>query len=114
MCTIFLLVIGSEILKELLGPIAVILLVPFQVGLNSYGWLPIVREKRVSMKAFFEGYSSWNKFTQCFGTFFLYFIFIFLWSLLFIIPGIIKAYSYSQAFFLIADNSRLSPMQALE
>ncbi len=31
-------------------------------------------------------------------------IFIFLWSLLFLIPGIVKSYSYSQAIFLAYDH----------
>jgi uncharacterized membrane protein len=31
-------------------------------------------------------------------------IFTFLWSLLFVIPGIIKSYAYAQAFFVKADN----------
>lgn len=31
-------------------------------------------------------------------------IFVFLWSLLFIIPGIIKLYSYSMAFYILNDN----------
>ena len=31
-------------------------------------------------------------------------LFIFLWSLLFIIPGIIKAYSYSMAFYIMQDG----------
>lgn len=44
-------------------------------------------------------------------------IFTFLWSLLLVVPGIIKAYSYSQAFFLYRDavdkGEQLSPLQAI-
>lgn len=36
----------------------------------------------------------------------LIFIFVFLWSLLFVIPGIIKSYSYSQAIFIYFDRKR--------
>ena len=32
-------------------------------------------------------------------------IFIFLWSLLFVIPGIVKAYSYSMAFYLKSEHA---------
>ena len=35
----------------------------------------------------------------------LQYLFIFLWSLLFIIPGIVKSYSYSMAFYLQQDNA---------
>ena len=41
-------------------------------------------------------------------------LFIFLWSLLLIIPGIIAAYAYSQVFYILADNPSLSGMEALD
>lgn len=44
-------------------------------------------------------------------------VFTVLWSLLLVVPGIIKAYSYSQAFFLYRDavdrGEQLSPLQAI-
>ncbi|WP_407885782.1 DUF975 family protein [Levilactobacillus sp. N40-8-2] len=44
-------------------------------------------------------------------------IFTFLWSLLLVVPGFIKSYSYSQAFFLYRDavdkGEDLSPLQAI-
>ncbi len=40
-------------------------------------------------------------------------LFTFLWSLLFIVPGIVKAISYSQAPFIIAENPNMPAMEAL-
>ncbi len=40
-------------------------------------------------------------------------IFIFLWMLLFIIPGIMKSYSYAMAPFILAENPDMSPLEAL-
>ena len=40
-------------------------------------------------------------------------IFTFLWSLLFVIPGIIAAYRYSMAFYIMADNDNIGAMDAL-
>lgn len=40
-------------------------------------------------------------------------IFTFLWSLLFLIPGIIKGLSYSQACNILAENPDMTPMEAL-
>ena len=37
---------------------------------------------------------------------------IFLWSLLFVIPGIIKAFEYSQVDYILHDNSKLKASQA--
>ena len=41
-------------------------------------------------------------------------VFTCLWSLLFVIPGIIKGISYSMAYFVLADNPELSAKEALE
>jgi uncharacterized membrane protein len=40
-------------------------------------------------------------------------LWIFLYSLLLIIPGIIKAYEYSQIFYVALDNPKLTPKQIL-
>lgn len=40
-------------------------------------------------------------------------LFIFLWSLLFIIPGIIKAYDYRLVGYILADNPTMSAKEAL-
>lgn len=62
----------------------------------------VVREKDVELEQLFDG------FKKCFlNSLLLYIInniFIFLWSLLFIIPGIIKSYSYSMSYYILADN----------
>ncbi len=39
---------------------------------------------------------------------------IFLWSLLFVIPGIVAAYSYAVTDFVLAENPRLTASEALE
>ena len=40
-------------------------------------------------------------------------LFILLWSLLLIIPGIIKAYAYSMTFFILAENKGMSVLEAI-
>ena len=40
-------------------------------------------------------------------------IFIFLWSLLFIIPGIIAAYRYRMATYLLIDHPEMSPLDCI-
>ncbi len=40
-------------------------------------------------------------------------IFTFLWSLLFLIPGIVKFYSYRMSFLILADNPEMSATEAL-
>ena len=40
-------------------------------------------------------------------------VFTFLWTLLFIIPGIVKSYSYSMTYYILADNPDMSPTDAI-
>ena len=37
-----------------------------------------------------------------------------LWSCLFVIPGIVKSYAYSMAYYVLADNPELTARQALK
>lgn len=48
------------------------------------------------------------------GTVFLVMLYTTLWSLLFIIPGIIKFYSYSQTMFIKAENPEIPASRAIE
>ena len=41
-------------------------------------------------------------------------LYIFLWSLLLVIPGIVKAYSYSLAYYVNCDNPEFSATQAIK
>ena len=41
-------------------------------------------------------------------------LFTFLWSLLFVIPGIVKAYSYSMAYFIKIDHPEYTATQAID
>ncbi|MDR0979768.1 MAG: DUF975 family protein [Candidatus Nomurabacteria bacterium] len=53
-----------------------------------------------------------NNFGRTLEAFVRMMVFTFLWSLLFVIPGIIKAISYSQMFYLMADDKKLSAADA--
>ena len=41
-------------------------------------------------------------------------IFIFLWSMLFVIPGIVAAYRYSMATYIMAENPGMQATEAIE
>lgn len=45
---------------------------------------------------------------------FLMYVFIFLWSLLFLIPGIIKTFSYAMTPYILEENPELSANQAID
>ena len=89
--------------------VAVLLLSgPFNLGIHISA-LDVSRKQPVSVGSLFEGFRS---FGDSLALYILNAIFIFLWSLLLVIPGIIKAYSYSMGYFILADRPDLSGNQA--
>ncbi len=58
-------------------------------------------------------FGSFNKTLNTFFISFLTGLFTFLWSLLFLIPGIIKSYSYSMALYIYKDNNNLSATECI-
>ncbi len=65
---------------------------------------------RPRVKDLFDGF---NNFWPYLKVTLLASLFTVLWSLLFIVPGIIKAFAYSQAPYIIAENPNMPAMEAL-
>lgn len=55
-----------------------------------------------------------NHFWIAFKTTFLTGLFVMLWSLLLYVPGIIKACSYSQAMYIVAENPEIGAREAID
>jgi uncharacterized membrane protein len=69
------------------------------------------RRKQVAPSALvFSGFSN---FSRALALYLLTALFTFLWSLLFIIPGIIAAYRYRLAFYILAENPNVGPLEAI-
>lgn len=60
-----------------------------------------------------DAFTGFDDFWSAFKVTFLVGIFTFLWSLLFVIPGIIKAISYSQAMTIVAENPKTNALDAI-
>lgn len=60
-----------------------------------------------------ELFSQFHRFKQGFLQRFLRTLYIALWSLLFIVPGVIKAYAYAMTPFLLADNPNMTAREAM-
>ena len=83
---------------------------PFALGfVNIYRYM--VRDGK--KPAFEDMFSGFNQFGQSLALYLLITIFTSLWTLLFIVPGIIKALSYSQAFYILADHPEMTASEAL-
>ena len=89
---------------------ALVITAPLSISVFKI-YLDLVNENKIPVVAdAFYGYSD-------FGSSVLVVIitalFTFLWSLLFIIPGIVKAISYSQAYYIIAENKGMPAIDAI-
>ncbi len=60
-----------------------------------------------------DAFSGFDDFWSAFKANLLVAIYTFLWSLLFIIPGIIKGFSYSQTLYIVAENPGISAREAI-
>jgi uncharacterized membrane protein len=85
---------------------------PFIVGMLLF-YLRAIRGEEAEFAAFFEPILK-NDFIRTVVLYILKTLYIILWSLLFIIPGIIKSYSYSMAEFVAIDNLSLSAEDCLK
>lgn len=64
--------------------------------------------------AFSDLFSQFHRFGQGFAQRFLRQLYIALWSLLLVIPGIVKSYSYAMTPFLMADDPNLTATEAID
>lgn len=86
---------------SLLSSIYVLLVTgPFTLGLTML-FLAMFRRHRVQPVDLFLGFEQFGK---ALGLMLYQMLFIFLWTMLFIVPGIIASIRYSQAFYILADD----------
>ena len=70
------------------------------------------REESVDLENLFDGFRG-GRYTRVFCALFLVNLFTFLWTLLLIIPGIIKAFSYALTPYILLDEPELTARQAI-
>ena len=97
--------------RYVVGGVAMLLLQgPLALGFVLAA-LDVSRFKQVRIERLFDGFKN---FLSAFLLALINAIFIFLWSLLLIIPGIIKAYAYSMSTYILADNPSIGVNEARE
>ncbi len=60
-----------------------------------------------------DAFAGFEDYFAAFKVYLLMTVYVLLWSLLLIIPGIIKAYSYSMSMYILAENKGMSAKEAL-
>ena len=93
------------------GPVLVLFIAgPMLVGISMFS-LSLSRGENARLEQIFEGFKNYG---TVLGAYLLMVLFIFLWMLLLIIPGIIAAIAYSQTFYILAEDDAISSMDALK
>ncbi len=81
------------------------------VKVGTYGWfMRYAREEEPPVQHVFLGFRIYGKAVV---TMLLHDVYVLLWSLLFVIPGIIKGIGYSLTPYILYENPKLSPKEAL-
>lgn len=100
---------GSVLLANILISLA---LIPFSIGCY-WLFLNLSRGERPAVTNVFEPYTKGAVAWKLIGASIVQGIFIFLWTLLLIIPGIIKTLSYSQTFYILKDHPEMGILDAI-
>ena len=105
-------IVGGEesVAGGIISVIFSLAIVPVSVGVFAYN-LKLVRGEEFSLNDLKAYYPFYLK-IFCIGI--LTTLFVFLWSLLFIIPGIIAGLSYAMTSFVFIDNTDLSAIETIK
>lgn len=108
----FVLFIGIIIVAALIGFVIKLLIVyPIEIGKNNF--FMGIREEEKTLDSLIFVYKS-GQLKNTIITMFMKGLFQTLWTLLFIIPGIIKAYEYRMIPYILSENPEISRKRAFE
>jgi uncharacterized membrane protein len=88
--------------------VGVLVSMPLSIG-GMFVWLDVARGGPVVIETLFEPF---RRFLRYLGACVVTYIYVLLWSLLFYIPGIVKAIAWSQMFFIMRENPGMKGREA--
>lgn len=91
------------------GLLSFIISGPIMVGLAGF-YLTISRKEEPVFSQIFAGF---RKFWVSVGAYFFQCVFVLLWMLLLIVPGILAALSYAMTYYIISESESIGPLQAI-
>ena len=95
-------------------PGLLIIIISLMTALLAAGYMGYcLKVSRGEQTRFMDIFRSFDHFGKALGIAVLQWIYIFLWTLLLIIPGIIAAYRYSQAYYIMYDHPDYSAARCL-
>jgi len=90
---------------------SLVIVAALQVGLHG-SFLRIFRKEKTHVEDLFANFKT--RFSRYLGGMLWMYLFTFLWSLLFAIPGIIKSYAYRMTSFILADSPEVKAKDAIK
>ena len=93
-----------------LGLVGFILGGVIQLGYAKY----LLKQQDRQESSFSDLFSEFERFGQGFAQKFLRGLYCFLWGLLFVIPGIVKTYSYAMTPFIMAEHPHMTASEAID
>ena len=84
---------------------------PLKVGCYAFFRKNVTDPAETKLDMILSGFSQYKR---TFLTLFLSDLYVFLWCLLLIIPGLMRAYSYRLVPYILADDPELSPKEVLQ
>ncbi len=89
--------------------ISIIIAGPMTVGLTGFS-LSLARKQEVRFEQIFDGF---KKFQGALLAYVAATVFVLLWALLLIVPGVIAAFSCAMAYYILAENDSIGPLEAI-
>lgn len=108
---IYMVASGIDTTISACGIVSILLVIPVSYSYNVSLLEKMRGVKEVDTNDLFNGF---NDYKRMIGTYLLMYLYIYFWTLLLIIPGIIKAYSYSMVPYILHDEPSLSYNEAIE
>jgi uncharacterized membrane protein len=108
---LYVVIINAIQLVPYLGSVAIIIVGgPFTLGITLFS-ISLARDAAdIKVEQIFDGF---KRFGVALAAYLLMVLFIFLWTLLLIVPGIIAAYAYAMTMYIVADDESIDALQAL-
>lgn len=104
-----------HVVTSILGVVGILMLVGFIIGGTvQLGYcVYLLKQYHRQETTIGDLFSQFFRFGTGFAQQFLVGLYTFLWTLLFVIPGIVKGFSYAMTPFILADNPNLTANQAI-
>lgn len=83
---------------------------PLMLGAATFS-LALARGKEAKLEQLFDGFKTYG---LALGTHLLMVVYILLWTLLLVVPGIVAAISYAMSMYILADDKTLQPQAVLD